>query len=34
MLASPCNARLATQIVYTAGKTPDETCNEIMALLG
>lgn len=34
MLASPCNARLATATVYTAGKTPEETCNEIMALLG
>ena len=33
LLASPCNARLATATVYTADRTPEETCAEILALI-
>jgi shikimate kinase len=29
----PANARLATHTVYTAGKSADETCRDILALL-
>jgi len=30
----PANGRLAKQVVYTEGKTPEETCEEIMGLIG
>lgn len=29
----PCNYQLATHVVYTNGKTPDETCQEVIAAL-
>ena len=32
-LEHPANARLATLTVYTKGKSPDETCDEIVAAL-
>jgi hypothetical protein len=30
----PSNRELATHVVYTAGKTPDETCDEILQVTG
>jgi hypothetical protein len=30
----PSNRELATHVVYTAGKTPEETCDEILAVTG
>ena len=30
----PANGRLAKQVVYTEGKTPEETCTEIVRLIG
>jgi hypothetical protein len=30
----PSNRELATHVVYSAGKTPDETCDEILAVTG
>jgi hypothetical protein len=33
LLASPCNARLATATIYTAGQTAEETCAQVLALL-
>jgi shikimate kinase len=30
----PCNYQLATHVLYTNGKTPDETCQELIAALG
>ncbi len=30
----PANGRLAKQVVYTEGKTPEETCEEIVELIG
>ncbi len=32
-LEHPANARLATLTIYTKGKLPDETCDEIIAAL-
>lgn len=34
LLTSPCNARLATATVYTVGRTPEETCAEVLELIG
>ena len=30
----PSNRALATHVVYTAGKTPEETCDEILRVIG